>query len=439
MPYQSAYDTDHASLRRQILRECEEMAEFAFASGMRVPASVMQVVEAAVATSVQAKSGGSSDEPYDPTGEEIKRLVQAHEQLGKVVAPATPRALVILADHRHDGGVWGALGPVPFIRHMMVVAILSLLTFILLVATPEVDGDVQIIPAGAFGKTFLNELFLISAAALGASFAALFQANQYIGHRNYDPQYEISYWIKFVVGMMAGLMLALLIPLDLGDPATREGIKSAASVLDKPLLALIGGFSASAVYRILNRLVETVESLVRGNAKEMVSAAQEQARLQTQAQTEQMRLRMASSLLSLQQELGGGGDPASVKARMDAMLNSLVPDRIDDGRTAFSAPADSPPEAPGAAPAVIDTSGLTGLVVPSGDAPPVSTLLMSEVADDPSGFTGEAAAPNLHAYGSEDESDGEDHAGEDDDFPAPAGVTVSIGGARQPDPSEAVG
>jgi hypothetical protein len=41
-----------------------------------------------------------------------------------------------------------------------------------------------------------------------------------------------------------------------------------AGELSKPLLALLGGFSASVLYRILERLVQTVESLVRGETHE---------------------------------------------------------------------------------------------------------------------------------------------------------------------------
>lgn len=421
-PYKSPYDTDHSSLRRQILRECEEMAEYAFASGLRVPAGVMQVVEAAVAASLKAKREGAGDEPYDNSGEEIKRLTQAHEQLAKVVAPATPRALVILADHRNDGGFWGALGPVPFIRHMMVVAGVSLLCFVVLVAVPFVDGDVVIQNVLKtvnvreprwllFTSTLANELFLITAAALGASFSALFQANRYIAERTYDPQHEISYWIKFVVGLMAGLILCLLVPINLGA----EG--STADAMEKPLLALLGGFSASAVYRILNRLVETVESLVRGSTKEIVASAEEQARIRAQAEAEQMRLRMASSLLSIQQEIAGGTPPDQVKARLDGMLNGMIPDRMD-------MQAAPPPAAP---------------------APP-AVLPVSEVAPAPEPYDGadEVVAPaHAGAYDSEDESDGDDHDTDDTPAtPAPVPGTINIAGikpAAPPSEVEAVG
>lgn len=323
-----AYSAAHTSLRRQVLRECEEMAEYAFASGLRVPARVMQTVEAAVQASRESEGG---DAPYDATGQEIARLTAAHEQLAKVVAPATPRALVVLANHRDDGSMIGFLGPVPFVRRMMVAAVVSLVAFVGLPMIKHVNGE-AVIADGVGGLALLgNMMFLLSAAGLGASFAALFQSSSYISNRTWDPQHEITYWIKFIVGLMAGLMLCLLVPLKFGNDG-------AAAIYDKPLLALLGGFSASAVYRILDRLVETVESLVRGSTKEAISAAGEQARIRSQGQAEQLRLRMASDLMALQQQIANGGDAAAVQRRLDSLLGAMIPDRTETDDTPAIAP-----------------------------------------------------------------------------------------------------
>jgi hypothetical protein len=59
---------------------------------------------------------------------------------------------------------------------------------------------------------------------------------------------------------MAGLILASLIPL---DPAALNG-------LGKPTLSLLGGFSASLVYRILNLLVGMVEDIVKRMSSAML-------------------------------------------------------------------------------------------------------------------------------------------------------------------------
>ena len=41
--------------------------------------------------------------------------------------------------------------------------------------------------------------------------------------------------------------------------------------LTRPVLAMIGGFSATVVYRILSRLTETVEMLFQGDAVNIIT------------------------------------------------------------------------------------------------------------------------------------------------------------------------
>jgi hypothetical protein len=106
-------------------------------------------------------------------------------------------------------------------------------------------------------------VFLMSAAAMGGCFHALFIAHSYIEQGTYDPRFESSYWMRIGLGIIAGLVLSQMIPIGPGPEAGGDAAApvSSASVFGKPLLALLGGFSATLVYTILQRLVETVESL----------------------------------------------------------------------------------------------------------------------------------------------------------------------------------
>jgi hypothetical protein len=106
---------------------------------------------------------------------------------------------------------------------------------------------------GATGDTKLyNALELVAAAGLGAIFYGLHKANRYVTRGSYDPKYEASYWIRFTLGIVAGILLAVV--LEVGGN------------LSKPVLALLGGFAAEAVYKILVRFVEMLETLVDGTA-----------------------------------------------------------------------------------------------------------------------------------------------------------------------------
>jgi hypothetical protein len=174
----------------------------------------------------------------------------------------------------------------------------------------------------------LNLSFLLAAAGLGACFAGLFQANRYIANSTFDPKYESSYWIRIVLGLMAGMILSELIPLDIfgggGAENSGSGVTTSTQALGKPVLALLGGFSAAAVYRIIARIIDALESLVWGDGKETTAAQEQAARAQFESQLTQNRLSLASNLTKIQQKLGSGASPEELKQELDKIMNNLI-------------------------------------------------------------------------------------------------------------------
>jgi hypothetical protein len=103
--------------------------------------------------------------------------------------------------------------------------------------------------------------------------------------------------------------------------------------LGKPVLALLGGFSAAAVYRIISRIVDALESLVRGDTKEAAAAHDRATRARFQSQLTETRLGLAARLSKLQQQLRSGADPREVQEELDRVVSSLVPSgSIDEDR-----------------------------------------------------------------------------------------------------------
>jgi hypothetical protein len=180
-----------------------------------------------------------------------------------------------------------------------------------------------------------NLLFLLSAAGLGACFAGLFLANRYIANNTFDPKYEASYWIRIVLGLMAGIILAELIPLDLlggtGSLAAASGTgaehttASAVNTLGKPVLALLGGFSAAAVYRVISKIVDALESLVRGDNRENAAVLDQATKAQYQSQLAAQRLTLAANLTGIQQKIDRTGDSEELKRELDRVVSGLLP------------------------------------------------------------------------------------------------------------------
>jgi uncharacterized membrane protein len=310
-------------VRAQLTAECRAMASYALASGLRVPAAALQIL----AEAEESNADGSPPARLDSQG--WRRLVQAHDQLAQVVSPATPRTLLLIDQDAADGKLQ-MLGAVPLVRRMLAVSVVLLAVFLLTALSPRVSQASGDIFSESGFDLLVNELFLLSAAGIGAAFAALFTANHYIAEGTYDPKYEASYWVRFVLGLIAGIVLASLIPITSGT----EGGQS----FTRPFLALLGGFSAAVVFRILQRVVSTLESLVQGERTEVDAARKRVAASEAAQQRTQDQLRLGAALVRLRAQIAAGVAPEQLAASLTDLLDDMLPVELAD--------ADALPPAP---------------------------------------------------------------------------------------------
>lgn len=307
------------------------MASYALASGLRVPAAALQTL----ADAEQRNNGdGTSPERLDAQG--WRRLVQAHDQLAQVVSPATPRTLLLLDQDAADGKLQ-MLGAVPLVRRMLGVSVVLLAVFLLTALSPRVSRASGDIFSESGLDLLVNELFLLSAAGIGAAFAALFTANHYIAEGTYDPKYEASYWVRFVLGLIAGIVLASLVPITAGA----DGGQS----FTRPFLALLGGFSAAVVFRILQRIVSTLESLVQGERNEVDAARKRVAASEAAQQRTQDQLRVGAALVRLRAQIAAGAAPEQLIASVNELLDDMLPVDMSDADPSPPEPPPHPQEA----------------------------------------------------------------------------------------------
>jgi hypothetical protein len=296
-------------LRDQLLREALEMVRFAFASGKSVPTSVVDTVE-------QYESHPDDAPPLAPSP-----LVLAHSRLAKIVAPATPRAIELLS-HGDAAGRFAFLGPVALVRQLMVVAIVCVAAFVV-ISLFEATGTHTVTFVNSWGwKLLVNEVWWLTAAGVGASFAILFRVNEYIRTSNYNPRYAPTYWVKFLLGVMAGYILVALLPFDLSRQG--GGIR-----LIQPTVALLGGYSASAVYRILSRLVEALEAIFRGDAREVIAEREQAAAARADEEASRARVRLAARLVDVQRQIAAGATTEEVSATLGEIVDALTPEVAD--------------------------------------------------------------------------------------------------------------
>jgi hypothetical protein len=376
------------SLKEQLVRESSSMARRLVTNGNRVPSALIQSTE-------QFETALAQNQPI-----QMAALASTHERLARLAAPAKPGTLYLLDVNYQQAGRETSLGPVKLVRDLVKVAMVCVVVFIVLSVIALVDAHRAIDLFGIEGpeaastakdnhtflviKIILERVFWLAAAGIGASFAMLFQLNDQIVNRTFDPDENAAYWVKFFLGLVAGFILVALVPI--GSDAVADGTTTGAQTLGPPTVALLGGFSASAVYRILTRMVEALESVFSGGAREQAAAAEKAALSRANEESQQGRLAVAGQLVDLQQKLAAGMAPDQAAAYLKRVVDTLVPNTFEVDRRAEAAAA---PAEPVRVPALVVVSAPEDVAAPE-DGP---------VAADESGARSAPTDKNAAAVG----------------------------------------
>lgn len=303
-----------------LFEACKGMAVYAAMRGMQIPISVAQTM----ATFEAAFQDISDEDPGEITTKkipDIALLVTAHASLTSLVDPAKPQAIFQM-DMKNQCGHFSFISPVPLIRHMFIVALVSLITFVLVVLTPFISvEDINIFNSDGL-KLFVQLIFLISAAALGASFSALYTANQYIKDMTWDPNLATSYWVQFLLGIISGLLLSVILK---NEALSSELLEPN---IIRPLLAILGGFSADLLYTFLNRMIDALKSLFQGSSREIINNQSQKITTKAAKDTMKDKIALAAQLTQLQKTIGVNSDPAAVQKQLDEMFQSLFPENV---------------------------------------------------------------------------------------------------------------
>jgi hypothetical protein len=312
---------DHATAQGlicQIRIECQAMACHTLQQGLAIAPELV----ARLATLLQSGSESECDGAGEMADESVLlELAEIHGQLTCVVAPATPQGIVLLDPQRaRQRYAW--LGPVPLIRMLTIAAIVFLVAMMLTGLSTDVSNkNMALGPLESSGTVLLlNLLFLLFCAGLGASFSALFRAHRYIANSSYDPKYDASYCAHLILGVMAGMMLSEMLPDQLL-------VEHSVANFGKPALAMLGGFSSTAVQHILLRLIETLEALVRGDPSAHHKSELDAYKAQVLTERAHSKTELTGQLLALQQILDTDPDPDLLRQRLAELISSSRPPR----------------------------------------------------------------------------------------------------------------
>lgn len=305
-------------LREQIYLECKSMAGYALAKGKSVPVKAIQCIE-----SFEDRNGISAEgcAPKIQRDLDITALVETHDLLAKLIDPAAPQTILLLDTEQATGSIYRILGPVSLVRELMLATIISLIFFVGLMSSPLIDADKlaeDVLKANGI-EQLARLIFYIAAAGLGASFAALHKANGYISNGTFDPTHQSSYWIRFSLGIIAGLLLSILV-----SESSIQGGELLSKGIIRPLLAILGGFSADLLYAFLNRMVETFKSLFENSTRSMLEAKAIEAKAKQANMEVEARNKLAQSLMDVQSAIATDMTPEQVKQQLNTVLQDLM-------------------------------------------------------------------------------------------------------------------
>lgn len=268
-------------LWRRMARECEAMAQHALSTGRTIPCEVVERLDQALSTP-DAPAGSATPNPGriddashqkaaagSPLPSEVSPLASlsgAHGALAQIIAPATPEAVLLLADERSTHPLLYALGPLPISRQMLGLAILSLFLLLGIPLSEEmnpVNMSKTMLTLSGY-SLLLKEAYLVSAASLGSCFQNLQRINVVISDGTYDPKFQSTYWTRWAMGVISGIIISQLIYVFLMH-APSTGAAMPAATIGQPLLALLGGYSVDLVRGILSRTIDTLGSFFHGS------------------------------------------------------------------------------------------------------------------------------------------------------------------------------
>lgn len=301
----------------QLVVETTAMCDYALTSGKDVPPRLVSRLQALL----QGVGDGLSEA-------EVEELAGIHQRFNRIVAPSTPQALVFIRLEKQRSTLMRVLGAVPIMRHVMLATLVFLASFVIVGQSGIVNQENLHVglPHLQGLEAVCVLMYLISCAGLGACFTSLYRLNQYVSRATYDPRFDSTYWSALILGVIAGVFISellydVLFVLEESGSAQSAAAGTVVS-MGKPALALLGGFSANMVYKVLQRLVDTIESLFKGDQQAVFEARQTAEMAKLRRMEDDVSSDLARHLSDVERAFDDNPDAARemLRARIEQLL-----------------------------------------------------------------------------------------------------------------------
>jgi hypothetical protein len=241
-----------------------------------------------------------------------EKLTKLFNKLTLLCAPASPCSLEnTIPTHK----LFFRAGPrfVRIIRDLWLISLSCLAGYILL----SIFISLNSLEKQNIAGNILFQLQLVFSAGLGACFYSLNTAKKYVVARTFDNSYITHYYNSIIVGIIAGIILSNIINESFFSDRETGVLKQ----LTPSILALLGGYAADAVIRILNRLVTMLTTLVEGDSKSIAESREQE--LKNKLEAEKLSQTIAT-VKDLNTVLNTANLDDKVKEKLKEIIDSML-------------------------------------------------------------------------------------------------------------------
>lgn len=326
-------DTRSIPLIVGLLNECETMFNYAVKDGIKIPDWVGSEISSISLKSSEIKRERNSKEISElemdvaaSLKDDSKKLTMIHAALSEIVAPATPLTIEYTTPRARF--FTGEKNTIPMIRNMWIMSIIFLIGFIITYNW-----------SGKSNNYMYQSWHLLFSAGLGAYFYSLYTANKYFIDRTFDPKYNTFYNNRIIIGIIAGFILANLLnvggiisgtqkeAMAISDANASLGktadTASMVTKLSPSIIALLGGYSADAVNKILARIVAMLTTLVQGETKDIIASKEAEWKSRTELKAIRIKVKSASDLMNIINQNKNTMDATTLQKLTELMENWL--------------------------------------------------------------------------------------------------------------------
>ena len=247
-----------SNIRETLVSEIDCMARFQISNGTVIGAEISEAL-------ALMEAGHRPD---------LADLIRTHQALA-ALSDITPRTIRMILEAGRGGAVSGMLGPTPAVRRLTLATLFFAIAFFVTSLSGEIN--VETMNSSIYeldgAKLAIKLLLIISSAGLGAGFAVLFDVWRDLKQYRFDPISESANWMQLGLGVIAGLVLSEIVSSERVLSGASAAGDESMMLISGPLLALVGGFSATILHLVLKNLVDAFKRALEPGSDERPAGA----------------------------------------------------------------------------------------------------------------------------------------------------------------------